>query len=107
MRSKTIGLLLITTLIITGCGTKKVVPDYEKIMKGYADTYYVKYVKGMQIPSPNKFEISIANLENANEKVLAGFDLSDLSVCTKESKIILILDTTGEISSYEYQLDCK
>lgn len=102
---KKLVLLLAFTILLTGCN-KVSNEDREKAIKEVATTYYEKYAKGLFIPVPDNFDVTIERLESANAGVNAGFDLELLSKCSKESKVTLLLDDKGEITEYVYALDC-
>jgi hypothetical protein len=102
---KKIIILLVFTLLLTGCN-KISEEERENAIKEIAIKYYEKYSKGLVLPVPDNFEVSIEKLEAANTSANAGFDLELLTGCSKESKVTLLLDDNGEVTQYIYALDC-
>ena len=94
------------TLFISGCSNV----DIEKrkdSFKELAISYYETYAKGHYTVYPDKFEISISRLEDANMRVAESFDLDLLSDCEKSSTITLTLNEDGEILDYIFNVVCN
>ncbi len=103
---KSIYLLLIAVLIVTGCsfGDKKM-EKYQNVLEEYGRDYYEKYQKSIiNIPS---FEISIENLKNANEQG-ENYNLDKLSNCNDVSKVTFdVNEESREIEKVTFEMNCK
>lgn len=95
-------LLFIVSFLICGCGKQE--EDYEKILKGYAKTYYEKHMMG--VDNQDQAEVTLAMLKKANDYG-DDYDLSELKKCSDVTTVILNLNNNKKIKSYEYKLKCK
>lgn len=102
---KKLVFLLTFIILLTGCN-KVTTEKRELAFKEAATKYYEKYSKGMVLPVPDYFEVTIEKMELANTSVNAGLDLELLEDCDKESKVTLTLDETGNVENYTYALSC-
>lgn len=109
------GLLLLVALVAVfavGCGkktteetTNKNTAEIEAAFKAAGTQYFEDYMKGVIGQDYN--EITLEMLENVNSKNNAGYDLSKLSGCSKDSKVTIQADENREIVDYQYDLNCK
>lgn len=109
------GLLLLVALVAVfavGCGDKTKKDEkntdttaVEEAFKVAGTQYFEDYMKGVIGQDYN--EITLEMLENVNEKNNAGYDLSKLSGCSKDSKITIQADENRNIVDYQYELNCK
>lgn len=109
------GLLLLVALVAVftvGCGTKEKEKetttnnsDVEAAFKVASTQYFEDYMKGVIGQDYN--EITLEMLENVNKNNNAGYDLSKLAGCSKDSKVTIQADENREIVDYKYELNCK
>jgi hypothetical protein len=107
---KLLLLVFVLGFLLVGCTKKEVAVDYEKIMKDYGQEYFDRYI----VPYPDYaksldvFTVSYASLKNANEKVNAQFDLSQLKDCSDDTRVEMAIDKeTTTVTNYEYYIECK
>ena len=101
MKKMVLGISILT-ILLTGCGKKEA--QYEKIMLEHSKQYFENYMSTLNLDIA---EITVKMLEDANNEVNAGFDLSKLNNCSKESKVELhILKETKAVESYSFEMYC-
>lgn len=98
---KKIIIFVMTIILVSGCGMSK--EKYEKILEGYAKTYYERHMDG--VDNQQQAEITLQMLKKANE-VGDGYDLSKLKKCKDSTTVIINLDENKNIVGYEYKLKC-
>lgn len=102
-----LGICFVSLFLLTGCGSKKEKAEqYEKIMEGYAKTYYEDNMKNVIGQDTN--EISIKSLKAFNDAYGEKYDLSKLADCKDTSYTnVIVHSKTREIKKYEHHLECK
>ena len=95
---------MILTLVLVGCGAKQV--NYVSVMEANAKQYYEKYQTG--VTGVDFFEISIANLKNANDLGGGKFDVKSLKNCKDSSYVIITIKKgTNVITKYDDHMNCE
>lgn len=98
--------MVFMALAAVGCGKKKEV-NYDALMEVQANSYYEKYLKG-KVSGVDIHVVSIELMKNANENAGGTFALDDLKDCKDSSYVDIYADkTTGNITKYEYHMNCE
>ena len=105
MKKLTILLVMLSSaILLTGCGDKKA--DYQKTLEEYAKNYYDTYLKGYVV-GVDAHRVDIAALKTANEDAGGNYDLTKLKDCKDDTTVIINVDEDGNITGYDYELNCK
>ncbi|MEG0826411.1 MAG: hypothetical protein RR404_02955 [Bacilli bacterium] len=101
---KKIVIILIISILLTGCG--KIKPKtLEQQLETMATDYYSKYMinNGLDVAI-----VSLKELKEANETMSETYDLSKFSQCDLSTKVkITIKKGTNQIENYKFELNCK
>jgi len=104
-------LIALVAVLAVGCGEKEETKtnantaDIEAALKVAATEYYNQYQKGVIGQDYN--EITLEMLENVNTNANAGYDLSKLKNCKKDTKVTIQADENRDIVDYKYDLNCN
>lgn len=91
-------LILVTLVILTGCGLSK----KEKIFKKYALDYYENYMQDIDM---DNYQITLKMLKNSNNKKKTNYDLDKLKKCHDDSYVNISIENNK--NKYEFKLNCK
>ena len=98
MKRILIVILIISTLLITGCKSSK---KEENEFKRVINTYYENYVKN-KVEGLDVLEVSLDDLRDLNDN---NIDLSKLKKCSGDSKVSATIKG-NKLTEYEFDLNC-
>lgn len=91
-------LILVTLVMLTGCGLSK----KEKNFKKYALDYYENYMQNIDM---DNYQITLKMLKNSNNKKKTNYDLDKLKNCNDDSYVNISIENNKK--KYEFKLNCK
>jgi hypothetical protein len=108
---KKIQLLAILFILFTaGCAKNNndaIEIAYEDKLKEYGVNYYETYEFPFHEGEfQETYEVSVFALKSAVENADSTYDLSGFDTCTNDTKVILQLDEKGNVTGYDYFLNC-
>lgn len=101
MKKKTLLILLVGCLFLTGCNKDN---KRKTQLKNAGTDYYQTYMSG--VSGINKAEVTLEMLKKANSSGDKEYKLKSLDDCDGSTKITFTIEK-NEITGEEYEIKCK